>query len=146
VIAQAMKSDGKLYAIDPFFKGRIGISYPKIVAKINFRRNKVEDKIRLIEKYSYDAVNDVSEEIDFIFIDGDHSYKGLKLDWEMWLPKVKSGGIIALHDTNERGNSNYKNELGSIKFYDEVISKSEEVVRIDYVHSLNIYRRYNLFA
>ena len=36
--------------------------------------------------------------IDFVFIDGDHTYVGVKKDIIAWLPKVKPGGIIAGHD------------------------------------------------
>lgn len=36
--------------------------------------------------------------IDFLFIDGDHTYEGVKQDFEMYQPLVKKGGIIALHD------------------------------------------------
>jgi predicted O-methyltransferase YrrM len=36
--------------------------------------------------------------IDFLFIDGDHSYAGAKQDFEMYGPLVRPGGIIAFHD------------------------------------------------
>lgn len=36
--------------------------------------------------------------IDVLFIDGDHSYRGVKSDLEMYSPLVKPGGLIALHD------------------------------------------------
>jgi len=36
--------------------------------------------------------------IDFLFIDADHSYEGVKKDFEMYSPLVKGGGIIAFHD------------------------------------------------
>ena len=35
---------------------------------------------------------------DFLFIDGDHSYHGVKMDFEMFSPLVKDGGLIAFHD------------------------------------------------
>jgi predicted O-methyltransferase YrrM len=37
-------------------------------------------------------------EIDFLFIDGDHTYKGVKTDFEMYAPLVRGGGIVAFHD------------------------------------------------
>jgi predicted O-methyltransferase YrrM len=37
-------------------------------------------------------------EIDFLFIDGDHFYEGVKSDYEMYSPLVRPGGIIAFHD------------------------------------------------
>lgn len=39
-------------------------------------------------------------EIDFLFIDGDHSYHGVKMDFETYMRFVKNGGIIAFHDIN----------------------------------------------
>jgi len=38
------------------------------------------------------------KEIDFLFIDGDHTYQGVKMDFEMYSPLVRKGGIIAFHD------------------------------------------------
>ena len=38
------------------------------------------------------------KEIDFLFIDGDHTYEGVKKDLKMCSPLVKNGGIIAFHD------------------------------------------------
>lgn len=39
-----------------------------------------------------------SRKIDFLFIDSDHSYFGVKQDFEMYSPLVKKGGIVAFHD------------------------------------------------
>jgi predicted O-methyltransferase YrrM len=36
--------------------------------------------------------------LDFVFIDGDHSYDGCMLDIILWSRKVKSGGIVSGHD------------------------------------------------
>jgi len=37
-------------------------------------------------------------QLDFLFIDGDHSYEGVKKDFEMYSPLVRKVGIIAFHD------------------------------------------------
>jgi cephalosporin hydroxylase len=38
---------------------------------------------------------------DFLFIDGDHSYAGVKRDYEMYSPLVKPGGWVGFHDIND---------------------------------------------
>ena len=38
------------------------------------------------------------ESLDYLFLDGDHSYEGVRRDFEMYAPLVRSGGLIALHD------------------------------------------------
>jgi cephalosporin hydroxylase len=37
-------------------------------------------------------------DIDFLFIDGDHTYEGVKDDFERYSPFVADGGLIAFHD------------------------------------------------
>ena len=44
-----------------------------------------------------------SRQIDFLFIDGDHSYEGVKKDFEMYSPLVRKGGVIAFHDVAPKG-------------------------------------------
>lgn len=34
----------------------------------------------------------------FVFIDGDHSYEGAIADFNYWAPKIKKGGLLAMHD------------------------------------------------
>ena len=38
------------------------------------------------------------EKVDFLFIDGDHTYEGVSMDFHNYKQLVKSGGIIAFHD------------------------------------------------
>jgi len=40
------------------------------------------------------------EPIDFLFIDADHSYEGVKKDFENYHGLVRPGGIIGFHDVN----------------------------------------------
>jgi len=49
------------------------------------------DSVQMAATYEDDS-------LDFVFIDGDHRYECVKADVEAWLPKVKSGGILAGHD------------------------------------------------
>jgi predicted O-methyltransferase YrrM len=39
--------------------------------------------------------------LDFLFIDGDHSYDGVRADFERYGRLVRPGGLIALHDIHE---------------------------------------------
>lgn len=39
-------------------------------------------------------------QVDFLWIDGDHSYKGCKADFENYSSFVKPGGLIGIHDYN----------------------------------------------
>ena len=37
-------------------------------------------------------------QVDFLFIDGDHTYEGVRADWMNYGPLVRPGGLIAFHD------------------------------------------------
>lgn len=52
-------------------------------------------------------VADIAGEVDLLFIDGDHSYDGVKQDFENYMSIVKSGGYIMFHDITE---SDYHNK------------------------------------
>ncbi len=56
------------------------------------------ERFKLLRMDSVTAAAQVTEPLDFIYIDGDHSYEGVKRDLETWFPKVRDGGIISGHD------------------------------------------------
>lgn len=49
------------------------------------------------------AQNYKDASLDFVFIDGAHTYDAVVADIKAWLPKVKPGGIIAGHDYDQTG-------------------------------------------
>lgn len=50
------------------------------------------------EKIIADVYSKV-DEVDLLFIDGNHSYQSVLCDFLLYYPLVKKGGIIAFHDT-----------------------------------------------
>jgi hypothetical protein len=50
---------------------------------------------------SLEAVKHVPD-LDFVFIDADHSYPAVKADIAAWMPKVKVGGWLCGHDYDLR--------------------------------------------
>ena len=138
LIAESMDPQGILYGIDPFFKGRLGVSYHELITRHSIAKRKLEKRIKLLPLFSYDALNEVPGLIDFIFIDGDHSYGGIKRDWEDWSKKLKPGGIIALHDTSVPDHDPAISNLGSYKFFNEVINKDPCFKIVKTLDSLNI--------
>ena len=56
------------------------------------------DFVKFIKKYSEDAVPDLPENLDFVYIDGNHEYEYVKGDIANYWPIVKDGGILAGHD------------------------------------------------
>lgn len=60
---------------------------------------------RFIKSTSEDAYYDFfvrqDIKIDFLFIDGDHTYEGVKLDFDLYSNLLSDKGVIVIHDTDE---------------------------------------------
>jgi hypothetical protein len=86
-----------------------------------------ENKNVIIHKgKSYDIIKDFKDNyFDLIYIDGDHSYNGVKNDLNISYLKTKKNGFICGHDYNEN------------KFYDVVKAVNEfcdeKKLKIDYL-------------
>jgi len=89
---------GTLYLVDPYLPGRIPfLNAIKFVAH-RFVASCANSSVQWIEEFSYDASKNWNKPIDFLFIDGDHSYEGSLRDWEEWSIFIKKGGVVAFHD------------------------------------------------
>jgi hypothetical protein len=61
------------------------------------------------------------ELLDFLFIDGDHAYAGVKQDYAMYGPLVRSGGCVAFHDIEyDRNVKRFWNELKVGRRFEEI--------------------------
>lgn len=70
--------------------------------------------------------------IDFLFIDGDHRYDGVKRDYELYMPLVRPGGLIAFHDIRP---STYDRTAEVYRLWEEIKSSGaicEEIVHEPY--------------
>lgn len=83
---------------------------------------------------SMSAVKNIIKEqpLDFLFIDGDHSYSGAKTDFLMYSPLVRKGGVIAFHDIckgpyDSAGEVNkFWNEVKKSYNFEEIIHSNQQ--------------------
>jgi predicted O-methyltransferase YrrM len=59
----------------------------------------------------------LGNQLDFLMIDGDHTYTGVRQDFEMYSPFVRRGGMVAFHDIVNHP-SNTKCEVA--RFWNEI--------------------------
>ena len=74
------------------------------------------DRVEMLEMDSIAAADHIADnELDYIFIDGDHSYAAVSRDLRAYWSKVKPGGIFAGHDWNlpevNRAVNDFRKEL-----------------------------------
>jgi len=69
--------------------------------EFNSNTNKYKNKIVQLRGWSYDKIIDLKTQvnkIDFLFIDGDHNYEGVKKDWDLYNGLLENGSVVAFHD------------------------------------------------
>jgi predicted O-methyltransferase YrrM len=129
MIGSALKAvgNGMLYAIDPhrattWNDGRLVDTYP--VIRANVKQLGLENFVTIVRRTSEEAARDWRRRIDMIFIDGDHSYEGVRRDWELFLPHMAPFSFVVFHDTMwEVGdvNEEYRRaDMGVPRFVDEL--------------------------
>lgn len=99
----------QLYLVDPYEmyneynEGRIhyGVDQdPLHIAKKEAiqRLARFSDKISWIFKKSSDVTDEIPDELDFVYIDGNHEEKFVYEDIISFYPKIRKGGVIGGHD------------------------------------------------
>ena len=92
--------DARLLSLD-LYRGNLGGA--RKVIYYSFPRERQRLHIITGDSHSAHTQSRVARKLgpaklDFLFIDGDHSYDGVKRDFEMYSPLVRAGGVIAFHD------------------------------------------------
>jgi predicted O-methyltransferase YrrM len=68
----------------------------------NIERLGLTARVIPIVARSQEAAASFDRPIDLLFIDGDHEEGPVEADVAVWLPKVRAGGWVALHDVRNR--------------------------------------------
>ena len=87
------------------------------------RIEKFRDRAQILQEESVVASSRFGQgELDFVFIDADHSYEAVKKDIQSWLPKIRKGGLISGHD--------YGKSYGGVpKATNELLGKENLILR-----------------
>jgi len=141
-IAEALAPNGVVYAVDNYVTGRFGISFPYAVARRNTRT--FRDRVKFVRATAKEVAAEFAEsfaaKFQFVFIDGDHSYDGLRTDWEAWTPLIAPRGIVALHDSRSSTTRDLAT-TGSAIYTRDVIQKDERFALLQEVDTLTVLIR-----
>ena len=96
----ALQKDGNVHAIDGWMNRAMGAEGERDTFA-EFSKNTAPFK-HYITPHRGDSV-EIHRRVgtipcDMIFIDGDHSYNAVVADLRCWLPSLREGGILAMHD------------------------------------------------
>jgi len=146
VLRNVMDARGRLYAIDPYPAGRMGFSIQRLIASREIRKSRGAE-VRFVRLTGVESAKKFLDDgllnFDFIFIDGDHSFEGLRGDWEYWSRLVHVGGRIALHDSRSSASRDIET-AGSVQFTKQVILKDPSFDVVAQTETLTVLRRKDL--
>lgn len=104
LLCQLSPPDAKIISVD-LPAGRFGGGYPRRKVPLFRRFPRAAQQLHLIRADSHSPRTKEQvlrilggEPLDYLFIDGDHTYSGVQHDFQMYAPFVRSGGIVAFHD------------------------------------------------
>jgi len=97
--AAACINKGRIFAIDTWDNEAMGAE-AKVDTFSEFLNNIYEfrDVIQPIRGWSRDVADRIPDGLDMVFIDGDHSYEAVLSDLLLYIPKLRRGGLIVMHD------------------------------------------------
>jgi len=91
-----------LYLIDPYIRVGHPHRIPEAEGKAR-RRLKGRTNVTWVRRPAHEAVSLVPDNLDFVYIDGNHEYGAVRRDIQDWWPKVKDGGILGGHNVTLAG-------------------------------------------
>lgn len=118
-------------------QGQVEDGYKKILEKYSDKKNVTIIKGSSFELYKYFD----DDFFDWIYLDADHSYDGIKKDVINWIPKLKKGGILSGHDYNADPNNIYYENFGVNKAIDEIFGKDINLTNEEHYQSWFINKK-----
>ena len=94
LLRSVMHLEGTITGVDPHRPGRLGVSFERMIARREIARHP-RGRAVLLRMPSAAAAERWTAPIDFLFIDGDHSWGGIDRDWRDWAGFVVPRGRVA---------------------------------------------------
>ncbi len=138
-LREVMATDGTITGVDPFPPGRLGVSFPLRIALREVARCG-RGRYELVRRSGAEAAAGWSGPVDFLFIDGDHSWDAIRADWEGWAAFVEPGGVVCLHDSRATPERLIA-DAGSVRYTEDVIAHDPRFEVVEQVETLTVLVR-----
>ena len=132
----ARQAGQQVYAIDPHAGSREDATARTFdVFRANIAAAGLADVVVPLVMTSAAAARQIAQDVEVLFIDGDHSDAGASADGDVWLPRLLDGGTVLMHDVVTAGYT------GPRRVFRRRICWSPDFDRVRRVGSMGIARR-----
>jgi predicted O-methyltransferase YrrM len=135
-LAAALAANGRLYCVDPYPEG----DPVRAIFLRHVRRLGLSGKVVHVGRKITEAGAELPGRWDFAFVDGDHTYEGVKSDWSVVRSRIAVGGIVAFHDTVVPA-AEPERDCGVVRFFADEVAVDPDFVMVDRVYTLSVVRR-----
>lgn len=143
-LALRENGSGKLWAIDPHrptdWNDADSVDTFETIRR-NLRSVGLERWVEVVREDSSTVAAGWSRPIDLLFIDGDHSYDGVKADWNAFARHVRPFGFVVFHDTlwDLRPDPRYaRADMGVPRFVEELRREGYPVLTVDQDYGVSL--------
>jgi hypothetical protein len=126
---QVNKTSTKAFAVDTWTGDQHSGFYDEAVYLSMLDTNRKYESFSTLLRTTFDKASAEFEDnsVALLHIDGLHTYEAVKHDFENWLPKMASNGVILFHDT-----SVYRDNFGVHQLWSEISGRYHSM---EFLHS-----------
>lgn len=89
-----------------------------------------DDRVKIIRDFSAKAVEKFEDNsVDWVYIDGNHSYEFVKEDLNLWWPKVKKGGMLCGDDFHDEVYQVQVLDFGVVEAVNEFVNEKIDEIK-----------------
>lgn len=143
ILSAAMSRDGRLYAVDPYAVGRFGVSFPRLIARIQVSRV-VGARVHWLRMTEAEAAPVLAElepaGVELIFSDCVFDFESLACEWSRWRERLAPGGIF-IQSTSRPFAGRTDEDHETVRFAREVLLREPDFDCVETIDTFTVLAR-----
>ena len=88
-------------ALNTIPQDELNKKYEIVLNRLKTKASQTNKSVQIVRDTSYEAAKLVEDNLDFVYIDGNHHHREVLKDLICWWPKIKKGGLLCGDDVED---------------------------------------------